>query len=290
MDEYNEEAEFDYEDVIECLKKFINQPKIKNIFEELDMSIEDILKVADDNLIDAEENESLVDYCKRYINFLLIIKVTKNYIKEVEVKDEKAEVTDVEDEEVKGSKFLNSFGVAFEDGDVNRIIGLIIQYSMLPVKIKNEPKGELKLTPAQLTRYQAYIKSYQDDLNIELDKYGNIIAKQYKNKDKKLENDTNSLETKDEVEEFTHNKEYYKQYILTSKKHNEDYISKHPEDPKAILLFKKEKVSVEDYFEAVRFYNKVNTHIIAAIGGIRLKAKDYKSKEEMIKTYNKLKK
>lgn len=65
MDSYNEEADFDYEDVIDCLKQFIYQPTIKNIFEELEMTPQDILKSADKNLIDAEEDESLVDYCKR---------------------------------------------------------------------------------------------------------------------------------------------------------------------------------------------------------------------------------
>lgn len=175
MDNYDEEADFDYEDVIDCLKQFIYQPKIKSIFEELEMTPQDILKSTDKNLIDAEEDESLVNYCKRYINFLLILKITKNYRKEVEKKDNKKELTDQEDITSEDSEFLESFSIALEDGDVNKILGLVIKYSMIPVKIDEVPSGELKLTPAQLTRYQAYIKSYQDDLKIQLEKIRKYI-------------------------------------------------------------------------------------------------------------------
>lgn len=89
-------------------------------------------------------------------------------------------------------------------------------------------------------------------------------------------------------EQFSHNKEYYKKFILTSKKYTENYLKKYPEDPKVILLFKKEENTIEEFFEAVRFYNKINSHIIAVLGKIKLKAKDYNSKEEMIEEYNKL--
>lgn len=166
MDEYNEEAEFDYEDVIDCVKKYIERPKIKNIFLELDMSKKDIIKFADENLIDAEENEELVDYCKRLINFLAIIQVTKNYVKEIIEKDKKEKI---ENDEMEESKFLNSFSSAYEDGDVDKIIWLIIKYSKIPVEIEKDASGEIILTPAELTRYQAYIKSYQNDLSIELE-------------------------------------------------------------------------------------------------------------------------
>ncbi len=317
MDSYNEEADFDFEDVIECLKQFIYKPKIKNIFEELEMTPQDILENADENLIDAEEDENLVDYCKRYINFLLVLKITKNYIKEVEKKNEKEEIIGLEDKTVKDSKFLKGFKNALEDGDINKILGLVIRYSTIPVEIREIPTGELKLTPAQLTRYQAYVKSYEDDLKAQLDKYGNILSKKYADKSKVEETDSkeksitdNEEEEKKEEdikqninkdvenktfetkkEEFSHDKEYYKNFILTSKKHNEEYIRKHPEDEKAIILFKRENVSIEEYFEAVRFYNKINSHIISWVGGVRLKARDFKSKEEMIEAYNsKLKK
>lgn len=282
MDGYDEEADFDYEDVIDCLKQFLSQTKIKKIFEELNMTSKDILKIADGNLIDAEDDEGLVDYCKRYITFLLVVKITKEYVKEVKEKDEKEEVTGVENLNAEDSKFLNEFASAFDDGDIKKIIGLIIQYSTIPVKISALPKGEIKLTPAQVTRYQAYIKSYQDDLDIELEKYGNILNKKYPNKSKK--EDISKEEKK--IEEFSNDKEYYKKFILTSKKHNEEYVKKHPEDPKVILLFKKEDATLDEYFEAVRFYNKINSHIIASVGGMKLKAKDYKSKEEMIEAYN----
>ena len=333
MDSYSEEADFDYEDVIDCLKQFIYQPTIKNIFEELEMTPQDILKSADKNLIDAEEDESLVDYCKRYINFLLIIKITKNYRKEVEKKNEKEEIQGLEDKTIEDSKFLKGFKSALEDGDINKILGLVIRYSTIPVEIRESPTGELKLTPAQLTRYQAYVKSYDDDLKVQLDKYGNIINKKYSSKSKNetgyeenniedngklgrekinsersvpkyndssnkgeapkdnINKDDENIVSKIKKEEFSHDKEYYKNFILTSKKHNEEYIRKHPEDEKAIILFKRENVSIEEYFEAVRFYNKINSHIIAWTGGVRLKARDFKSKEEMIEAYNsKLKK
>lgn len=291
MDEYNEEADFDYEDVIECLKKFISQPKIKEIFGELELSQKDILKIADQNLIDAEEGETVIEYCKRYILFLLIIEITKEYVKEVEEKVLKEEITGVEDREIEGTKFLNSFAEAFEDGNINKIINLIVKNSIMPVKVTGIPKGELSLSPAQVTRYQAYIKSYQDDLLVELEKYGNILKKNILQSSKEETEENIENKKASNSEEFSHDKEYYKQFILTSKKHNEDYIKKHPEDTKVILIFKKETASVEDYFEAVRFYNKINSHIIASISGMKLKAKDYNSKEEMIEIYNrKLKK
>lgn len=145
MDNYDEEADFSYEDVIDCLKQFIYQSRIKNIFSELDMIPQDILKSADINLIDAEENENLVDYCKRYINFLLILRITEDYKDEVEQKDEKEKITGQEDNTSDDSDFLNKFNSAVEDGNINQMIGLIIKYSVIPVRMSPVASGELKL-------------------------------------------------------------------------------------------------------------------------------------------------
>ena len=52
-----------------------------------------------------------------------------------------------------------------------------------------------------------------------------------------------------------------------------------------MIVVERDMQTVEDFFEAVRYYNSVNKNIIAQYDGIQLIARNYNSTKEMIEAY-----
>ena len=87
-------------------------------------------------------------------------------------------------------------------------------------------------------------------------------------------------------EVFDHDQAYYRALIKFSKAEKEKFLSKYPEDPDVVIMVPQEGTSDEEFFEAARFFNKKNSHIIAKIGRRYMRVNKYKSKQQMLDYYN----
>lgn len=285
MSNYLNQKEFDYEDVIKAIKEIFKNENIQNLYDELDLSLKAILEHAEENLIDAIEGERLIEYTARYLTFILVVNVCKKFVIEAKqkiMKDRKYqayinnenedEVEEPEEFNLVDTEYLQEVSDAYLEGDYTRIIDIIVRDHIIPNELGENSVGEIKIQEANEARFLAFIRSYEDDFNNEIEK---LFKK-------------NKI-SKEEV--FTHTKTFYKNNIATSKKLNQEYIEKHPEDPKAFLIFKKDEVSLEDFFEAARYYNKINSHIIAVLdkGKIKIQVKDYDNSNDLMEAYKKLK-
>lgn len=284
MSNYLNQKEFDYEDVIKAIKEIFKNENIKNIYDELGLPLDTIIKNADDNLIDAIEGERLIEYTARYLTFILVVNVCKKFVEEAKQKimkdrkyqaylnnEDEDEVEEPEEFFLKDTEYLQEISAAYIEGDYNQIIDCIVREHIIPKELGENSVGEIKILESNEARFLAFIRSYEEDFNNEIEK---LFIK-------------NKL-SKEEV--FNHTKVFYKNNIATSKKLNQEYIEKHPEDPKAFLIFKKDEVSLEDFFEAARFYNKINSHIIAVLdkGKIKIQVKDYDNAMELMEAYKKM--
>ena len=93
------------------------------------------------------------------------------------------------------------------------------------------------------------------------------------------------ISEEDEVEIFDKSPEYYKSIAKISKNKTDAYRQRHPECKKVMIVVERDMQTVEDFFEAVRYYNSVNKNIIAQYDGIQLIARNYNSAKEMIEAY-----
>ena len=93
------------------------------------------------------------------------------------------------------------------------------------------------------------------------------------------------ISEEDEVEIFDKTPEYYKSIAKISKNKTDAYRQRHPECKKVMIVVERDMQTVEDFFEAVRYYNSVNKNIIAQYDGIQLIARNYNSTKEMIEAY-----
>ena len=93
------------------------------------------------------------------------------------------------------------------------------------------------------------------------------------------------ISEEDEVEIFDKSPEYYKSIAKISKNKTDAYRQRHPECKKVMIVVERDMQTVEDFFEAVRYYNSVNKNIIAQYDGIQLIARNYNSTKEMIEAY-----
>lgn len=176
MDEIDENV--DYEDLnLERTDTFSYSEVSKAVTNLITVDVNEILGKAgltsDKILVELEEaplqmeRESLEQYARRCLNFILLNKINKSLAKRFSKNQNIEELKDESDPEK--AEFEDEYTDAYNDGDVDKMKELSLKYSMVPIILEDEIFG-FPMSQEQLAEYRKLIEAYQRKLNAQLDK------------------------------------------------------------------------------------------------------------------------
>ncbi len=282
--------DFSYDDLVKKLNEMLTN-EVLDTFVDIEFTKEDILKAIDDFDMYAEENETILRCCKRYLELAMFKRLCDNYYERLLNVDTDSFIKPYKDEEM-----LARYKGAIDNSDILGMLEISRLNNVLPTIYPNNSIVMYKINIEQTKVFLAYCKNNLDtlvkalqvfddgtgDTRADIDGNGVIDKKSLES-----ENTAKPLaEHPDLVEKFSKTAAEYKALVRFSKQETEKFIAKYPDDPDAIVMTPIEGTSVEDFFECARYYNQKNKHIIAKYGNRYMRVNRYSSKEQMIEHYN----
>ncbi len=282
--------DFSYDDLVKKLNEMLTN-EVLDTFVDIEFTKEDILKTIDDFDMYAEENETILRCCKRYLELAMFKRLCDNYYERLLNVDTDSFIKPYKDEEM-----LARFKGAIDNSDILGMLEISRLNNVLPTIYPNNSIVMYKINIEQTKVFLAYCKNNLDtlvkalqvfddgtgDTRADIDGNGTVDKKSLES-----ENTAKPLsEHPDLVEKFSKTAAEYKALVRFSKQETEKFIAKYPDDPDAIVMTPIEGTSVEDFFECARYYNQKNKHIIAKYGNRYMRVNRYSSKEQMIEHYN----
>lgn len=316
--------EFSYDDLMKKVRSMLT-PEVLGVFVDVELTKSEIIKYIDDFDMYAEENETVLKCAKRYIELAMFKRICENYLERVlnltpDAKSfKKSQSVDQFKTALDNSDILGMIDIAktFNRLPTITVFNQIIEYQITVDQAKvfeAYAKKTLVALVNQLKTFDTPEDSAQqvedingngviDRRNLE-DAVDNVPedAEKESTEDEETTSETETTEESSEEETthetstekaqdsddevFEHDQAYYRALIKFSKAEKERFLAKYPEDPDVVVMVPQEGTSDEDFFEAARYFNKKNSHIIAKIGRRYMRVNKYKSKEQMIDYYN----
>ena len=313
--------EFSYDDLMKKVRSMLT-PDVLGVFVDVELTKADVIKYIDDFDMYAEENESVLKCAKRYIELAMFKRICENYLERVlnltpDAKSfKKSQSVDQFKTAFDNSDILGMIDIAktFNRLPTITVFNQIIEYQITVDQAKVF-EAYAKKTLVDLVNQLKVFDTPEDANNEIKDINGNGIIDR-RNLEENDSEDEEQVETEaseeseeetadeeesaqedstsqvaptqenSEEEVFAHDQSYYRALIKFSKAEKERFLTKYPEDPDVVIMVPQEGTSDEEFFEAARFFNKKNSHIIAKLGRRYMRVNKYKSKEQMLEYYN----
>ena len=222
--------DFSYDDLVKKLNEMLTN-EVLDTFVDIEFTKEDILKAIDDFDMYAEENETILRCCKRYLELAMFKRLCDNYYERLLNVDTDSFIKPYKDEEM-----LTRYKDAIDNSDILGMLEISRLNNILPTIYPNNSIVMYKINIEQTKVFLAYCKNNLDTLVKALQVFDDGTGDTRADIDGNGRIDKKSLETEntakplaehpDLAEKFTKTAAEYKALVRFSKQETERFIAK----------------------------------------------------------------